>query len=111
MDNNQMQVLRFFLLLNALPIEKKVEVIADPLCCDAIMEAVVNGQVHVSESVVYNLYTYHSYLFTAAMVSQEVTNAMDVTFNGDEWASKYHRPSLQNIAKTRRAELLGGRPS
>ncbi len=110
MDNIQINVLRFFLMLNALPMDKKLEIICDPSCSDSIMEAVHNGMVDVTNGVVYNLYMYHSGVFTSEMVTPEITNAMNVVFNGDEWATKYNRPSLESIARTRRTELLGGRP-
>lgn len=116
MDKFNIHVLRFFLLLNALPIEKKREIMSDPDCAASIQECFANGEVEISSSVVYYnssvvyyLYMYHNRLFTASMVSWEITNAMSSVFAGESWA-EMGRPTLKQIAAGRRAELMGGRP-
>jgi hypothetical protein len=109
MGKFNIHVLRFFLLLNALPIEKKMEIMSDPSCCDAIVEMFHNGIVEVNDSIVYHIYMYHSDVLTLAMVSEEISNAMSDVFCGEGW-SEYGRPTLKQIAGGRRRELMGGRP-
>ncbi len=96
-------VVRFFELLNALTIEKRSELFADPNTME--LTSYEGSAIVIHRSAVWHLFNYHSDILTLEMLDKDIVEALDITYDANTW-SQYGRPTLRNIAESKRTELL-----